>query len=139
MTKRSEAMLWVRQMQNPKYIGKRGRVPRYAAIHIASSLNAPWQAKSGDPHWFQSTAKWAAKNHGKKIRGHIQQFISSGSKDKIDVWVRKFERRNNKLENGVMKTPSEVARESQMYARGRAPQDTGALIQAISWRTTRKQ
>jgi len=136
MADTSQAIIRVKQLQNPKYAGKRGRVPRYAAIHHASPLGARWQPTSGDPHWGFTTRKWVAGAMGRNVQVHIQKFIGSGGVTPISAFVKKFEKRAGKLTEDLRATPVEAARAGVQFARQIAPRDTGSLIQAIGWQRT---
>lgn len=138
MAEKSEALIYVKQAQNPKYAGRRGRVPRYAAIHHASPLGARWQPVTGDPHWGFTTRKWVAGALGRNIRVHIQKFIGSGGTTPISEFIRRFERRTGKLSEDVRASPGEAARAGVQFARGIAPRDTGSLIGAIDWKPSKK-
>ena len=72
--KTKRAMIFVREMQNPKYQGVRGRVPRYASIHHKLPLKHPNQAKTGDPHWLFTIRNEAKDRFRRGIVGNIQGF-----------------------------------------------------------------
>jgi len=73
--KNSKAFIFVRSMDNAKYIGKSARVPRYAAIQHKMGRHSRYQAKTGDPHWAFTVQRAAEKKTREKINVHIQKFI----------------------------------------------------------------
>lgn len=53
-------------------------------------------------------------------------------------WIPVFEKRVKKLEKEIRGTPKEIARWGATKAKTFAPKDTGSLIQAISWKSTKE-
>lgn len=72
--KESKAQIYVKGLQNPKYPGRRGYVPRYALIQHQMSLGARSQAKTGDPHWLFTITGLLRRKFRSDVQAHITNF-----------------------------------------------------------------
>lgn len=77
---KSNAIISIRPLKNPKYVGSRssrGLTTRYALIHHKSGLGAQWMPKTGDPHFMFTTSKKVREKFGKDVKIHIQKFLKN--------------------------------------------------------------
>lgn len=139
----SEALIFVRNLQNRKRRGKYARTTHYARMHHVLPAGKEYFGTgpilSGDPKWLFTVQREGRKLFSKKMRGHIQKFMAEGKSEPIESWIPNFERRIKRFEQRTMDEPLELAKWGANLGRRIAPKDTKALYSAIAYRTIGKR